>query len=288
MPRGSIGLTATPPLPDDRRARPSCTRRCSAPWTWRCPRPRWSATAPWPRTRSWPTSARPTPAEADYIHGEAVRFAELRADLLDPAVRQHPVPGMAAGPGRGPARAGGGAQVSWQRFEQRRARRWPTPPSGCTRPGCCRCPTAPGSASSTGARPTADDWVALIGDYCRHCLLASDDPRDEQAYEAIRRALPSVGYRLTRAGVRAGESPVDRVLARSASKARAVTEILRAESAELGTAAAGAGAVRLRGGRAARCPPGWPACCRRRRAAPGWRCRPCWTIGRPPGWTRCC
>ena len=28
--------------------------------------------------------ARPTPAEADYIHGEAVRFAELRAGLLDP------------------------------------------------------------------------------------------------------------------------------------------------------------------------------------------------------------
>ena len=34
--------------------------------------------------------------------------------------------------------------------------------------------------------------------------------------------------------MRAGESPVDRVLARSESKARAVTEILRAESAELG------------------------------------------------------
>jgi hypothetical protein len=82
--------------------------------------------------------------------------------------------------------------------------------------------------------PDSDDWVALIGDYCRHCLLASDDPRDEQAYEAIRRALPSVGYRLTRAGVRASESPVDRVLARSESKARAVTEILRAESAGLG------------------------------------------------------
>jgi hypothetical protein len=43
-----------------------------------------------------------------------------------------------------------------------------------------------------------------------------------------------VGYRLTRAGVRPASSPVDRVLARSATKAYAVTEILDAESADLG------------------------------------------------------
>jgi len=77
--------------------------------------------------------------------------------------------------------------------------------------------------------------VALIGDYTQRCLLASEDPRDERALGAIRRALPAVGYRLTRAGVRAGESPVDRVLARSESKARAAIEILAAESAELGS-----------------------------------------------------
>ena len=35
--------------------------------------------------------------------------------------------------------------------------------------------------------------------------------------------------------MRAGESPVDRVLARSESKARAAIEILAAESAELGS-----------------------------------------------------
>jgi hypothetical protein len=77
--------------------------------------------------------------------------------------------------------------------------------------------------------------VALIGDYAQRCLLASEDPRDERALGAVRRALPAVGYRLTRAGVRAGESPVDRVLARSESKARAAIEILAAESAELGS-----------------------------------------------------
>ena len=83
--------------------------------------------------------------------------------------------------------------------------------------------------------PAAADWVALIGDYTQRCLLASEDPRDQRALGAIRRALPAVGYRLTRAGVRAGESPVDRVLARSESKARAAIEILAAESAELGS-----------------------------------------------------
>src|SRR5262249_60940020 len=84
--------------------------------------------------------------------------------------------------------------------------------------------------------PAADDWVVLIEDYCRRCLLATGDPRDQDAYEAIRRALPSVGYRLTRTGARASDSPVDRVIGRSASKARAVIEILRAESADLGPA----------------------------------------------------
>ena len=93
-------------------------------------------------------------------------------------------------------------------------------------------------------------------------LAGQRGPRDERALGAIRRALPAVGYRLTRAGVRAGESPVDRVLARSESKARAAIEILAAESAELGS--------RLRalvlcdfedaGGMV---PAGtWPACCR--------------------------
>ena len=57
---------------------------------------------------------------------------------------------------------------------------------------------------------------------------------DQTAYEAIRAALPSIGYRLTRAGIRAAESPVDRVLARSASKAAVAAEILRAEHGELG------------------------------------------------------
>lgn len=176
--------------------------------------------------------ARPTPPETDYIHGEAVRFTELRTDLLDP--------GFAATPflewlqARVVERRGAeGAQVSWQRFEH---------DEPALADAAIRLHTAGLLPLPEGARireqhrhaPTADDWIALIGDYCSRCLHVSGDPRDERAYQAIRHALPAVGYRLTRSGARAGVSPVDRVLARSESKARAAAEILAAEAGELG------------------------------------------------------
>lgn len=175
---------------------------------------------------------RPTPSEADYIHEESVRFAELRADLLDPAFASTPF--LAWLQSRVvERRSREGAQVSWQRFER---------DEPALADAAVRLHTAGLLPLPDGARvreqhrhpPAAEDWVALIEDYTRRCLLASGDPQDERAYEAIRRALPSVGYRLTRVGVRASDSPVDRVLARSESKAHAVIEILRAESAELG------------------------------------------------------
>lgn len=175
---------------------------------------------------------RPTPAEADYIHGEAIRFAELRTDLLDPGFASTPF--LSWLQRRVVERSGpAGAPVSWQRFE----RDEPALADAAVRlhtAGLLELPDGARVREQHRHSPTAEDWVALIGDYCRHCLLASDDPRDKRAFEAIRRALPAVGYRLTRAGVRAGDSPVDRVLARSASKAHAVTGILGAEAAELG------------------------------------------------------
>jgi superfamily II DNA or RNA helicase len=175
---------------------------------------------------------RPTSAEAEYIHGEAVRFTELRTDLLDPQFATTPF--LAWLQTRVVERPGhDGGQVSWSRFEKDE----PALANAAVRlhtAGLLPLPDGARVREQHRHAPSADDWVALIGDYSRHCLLASGDPRDEQAYEAIRRALPSVGYRLTRAGARSSDSPVDRVLARSESKARAVTEILRAESTELG------------------------------------------------------
>ena len=99
--------------------------------------------------------------------------------------------------------------------------------------------------------------------------------------------LPSVGYRLTRAGVRAGESPVDRVLARSASKAYAAIEILAAESAELGS--------RLRAlvlcdfeEASGTLPADLAGVLARRRAGRGWSWRRCSRTRRRPRSTRCC
>jgi len=82
--------------------------------------------------------------------------------------------------------------------------------------------------------PGADDWVALIGDYCVGHLRESADPKDIEAWELIRKSLPSLGYVLSNQGIRSYVSPVDRVLLLSASKGVAAIEILTAESHALG------------------------------------------------------
>lgn len=174
---------------------------------------------------------RPTAAEADYIREEALRFAELRADLLDPGFASTPF--LQWLDARVVERRSGGAQVSWQRFEKDE----PTLAGAALRlhaAGLLALPEGARLREEHRRPPDAADWVALIGDYVRHCLSLSSDAGDQAAREAIRRALPSIGYVLTKTGVRAAESPIDRVLARSESKARALTEIVQAEAAELG------------------------------------------------------
>ena len=74
---------------------------------------------------------RPSPAEADYIHGESLRFAELRAGLLDPSFATVPFlewlqARVVERRGASGTEGGGGAQVSWP----------PNPPSSV--PGCGR------------------------------------------------------------------------------------------------------------------------------------------------------
>jgi superfamily II DNA or RNA helicase len=173
----------------------------------------------------------PTSAEADYIREEALRFAELRADLLDPGFASTPF--LQWLDARVVERSSGGAQVSWQRFEKDE----PSLAGAALRlhaAGLLALPEGARLREEHRRPPDAADWVALVGDYARHCLAASGDPGDQAAREAIRRALPSVGYVLTKTGVRAAESPIDRVLARSESKVSALTEIVRMEAAELG------------------------------------------------------
>lgn len=177
---------------------------------------------------------RPTPAETDWLNAQAERFTELTTRLTDPAFAS--VPFLTWLDERVVRRAHadtGATALPWHRFE----REHPGTAAAALRlhhHGLLALPRGARLREEHRHPPDADDWVSLLDDWIRHCLRRSGEPGDARAVEAVRAALPGVGYRLTAAGVRAGRSPVDRVLARSAAKTRAVPEILGAESAALG------------------------------------------------------
>ncbi|WP_344598445.1 DEAD/DEAH box helicase family protein [Actinomadura vinacea] len=174
----------------------------------------------------------PTTVEAEYVEGEAERFAELTAGLLEPGFTSTGLLEWLDARMVDRTSAAGGA-VSWARVETAEPR---------IAAAALRFHHAGLLALPPGARlreehrhaPTAEDWVALLNDYVLHCLLPSEEEQDAAALEAVKRALPAVGYQLTRRGIRAARSPVDRVLARSAAKTLGAVEIAAAEAAALG------------------------------------------------------
>ncbi|MDJ1133151.1 DEAD/DEAH box helicase family protein [Streptomyces iconiensis] len=176
----------------------------------------------------------PTPSEADWIGAEAERFTELTTQLLDPGFAS--VPFLAWHDARTVRRAHDKTDtraLPWHRF----AREEPELAAAALRlhhHGLLALPEGARLREEHRRAPDAGDWVRLLDDWVRHCLSGSREPRDALAVEAVRAALPSVGYRLTARGISAGRSPVDRVLARSAAKTGAVREILGAEDAALG------------------------------------------------------
>lgn len=165
----------------------------------------------------------PTPAEEDWLHSEAERFAELRTDLTEPGFAN--VGLFEWLDARLVTRSGEhGSRISWTHLEK-------------TRPDLARAALRLHVAGLLG-RPddarireehrrelTPEDWVAVLDDYLRGFLQRSGDPLDQHAAERIRLALPSLGYRVTKQGIRAGRSQVDRVLARSEAKTHAAVEI---------------------------------------------------------------
>jgi superfamily II DNA or RNA helicase len=174
----------------------------------------------------------PTPAEDQWLHAEAERFTELRTDLVDPAFATIGL--FEWLDRRFVSRAGEhGSTVSWARLEK-------TKPELAT--AAVRLHAAGLLGLPDGARvreehrrePTAADWVAILDDYIRHFLHGSVEPLDQQALGRIKQALPSLGYRLTKRGIRAGRSPVDRVLARSEAKTHGCVEIVAWEATTLG------------------------------------------------------
>lgn len=175
---------------------------------------------------AWLTT--PSPREAEYVTGQAGRFAELVHGLTDPAFGST---GFLEWVDRRFCRATEGA-LDWHRL----ARGLPELTDAALRlhhHGLMRLPDGARVLEQHRRDPSAEDWVLLIDDWARH-LRRSDAEEDRKVIEVIRRALPAVGYRWTRAGIRPGRSPVDRVLARSEAKTHALAEIVGLERRNLG------------------------------------------------------
>ncbi|MEU3021040.1 DEAD/DEAH box helicase family protein, partial [Nocardiopsis sp. NPDC007018] len=173
----------------------------------------------------------PTLTEHEYLAGQASRFEAMCTDLLAPGFATTDfLPWLDARFVSRDAREGG--RVGWGTL----AVREPELTDAVLRlhhRGLVALPEGARLRERHRHPPQAEDWTALIGDYARNCL----DPeveRDREARDRVRTALPSVGYHLTRNGIRRGASPVDRVLARSAAKSLATVEILAAESDAVG------------------------------------------------------
>ncbi|GID09511.1 DEAD/DEAH box helicase family protein [Actinocatenispora rupis] len=176
----------------------------------------------------------PTPDEDTWLATEAARFADLRFELVER--RLGTVPLLTWLHRRAVDRTtadGTGARGDWSRFEE-------------TEPALARAvlrfayvgmlPVPDGARLREPHRtePDADDWVAVLADFCTGHLVVSDDPADAAALAAVRRVLPGLGYRLTVRGVRAGTSPVDRLCGLSEAKIAAAVHILAAEDEALG------------------------------------------------------
>ncbi|WP_170843161.1 DEAD/DEAH box helicase family protein, partial [Streptomyces oceani] len=175
----------------------------------------------------------PTAAETEWLRSQTARFNSLTTQLLDPHFAASPfLPWLDQRIVRRRT-ASGERALSWQRF----AREHPDMARAALRfhhHGLLALPEGARLREEHRRAPAAADWVCLLDDWVRRCLRRSAEPADARALEAVRTALPAVGYRLTRAGVRAGRAPVDRLLARSAAKSAGALEIAAAEHAALG------------------------------------------------------
>ena len=173
---------------------------------------------------AWLTT--PTPQENDWLKEEASRFQELITQLTAPAFGSMPF--LQWLDARFVA-----TTVPWFNLLKEQ-------PEVCRavlrlhHTGLLRLPPGARMAEEHRTKPTADDWCLLIDDWLQGHLTKTGKPEDEQVVEAVRRALPSVGYQWTKRGIRRGRSPVDRVLARSESKTAAVVAIVGAEHRNLG------------------------------------------------------
>jgi superfamily II DNA or RNA helicase len=94
-------------------------------------------------------------------------------------------------------------------------------------------PPPPGAPRGEGFRepPAMEDWLALISDYALRCLRAHADATGEadRRLDELAVGLADLGFSLTRTGIRAGATDIDRVLVHSSAKPVMVCEALAAE-----------------------------------------------------------
>ena len=171
----------------------------------------------------------PTPAEQDWLDEGASRFRELTTALTRPGFGSTGF--LAWCDARFVER--GDADPGWPAL----VRAEPELTTAALRlhhAGLLALPPGARMGEEHRVEPTADDWILLVDDWLRRCITASDEPGDEAVLDAVRRALPAVGWVWTRRGVRRGRTPVDRVLARSESKTTATVAVVDAERRTLG------------------------------------------------------
>lgn len=168
----------------------------------------------------------PTAEETAWLADQSMRFVQLTTDLVDTRYGSTPILMWFD-------RRFHELTVPWNRFERddpglaRAALR-------LVHSGLLAEPEGARMREEHRQQPTADDWAELIDDWVKKCMRKTDEPDDAAVLEALREALPGIGYQLTRTGVRRGRSPVDRVIARSESKMRACQQIMEAEHVNLG------------------------------------------------------
>ena len=160
---------------------------------------------------AWFTS--PTARETQWLDARAVRAAELITELTRVDVAEIPL-------------------ISWVALHP--FTDLPPEAADCVirlaRSGHLAMPE--GAQPGERHRRDADlsDWLGIADGWLR--ALADGTPAERDFGRRVTGLLPGVGYRMTRHGIRPGQPLVDRVLARSASKAGAAVDIVTATLSE--------------------------------------------------------
>jgi superfamily II DNA or RNA helicase len=224
-----VGLTATPPDALT-SAEHELYTELLGPVSFTVPTPalvREQTLAPF-QELAWLT--RPLESETQWLAEHDLRFTELITTLHAEQAGLTSLPAWVIGRIKDRTRgdASESAAMSWAGFQ----RRHPALARAGARfliSGGLELP--PGVPRGEGYRepPNLDDWLVLLEDYALHCLAPDAAPAAGDRYAAIAAGLRSLGFTLTRQGIRRGASDVDRLLMNSAAKSAALIDVIGCE-----------------------------------------------------------